>query len=79
MFGLDRLCEIYESLNDDEREVILMVAERALGGREQYGELDLDGDDRDMLEEAVEEAADSLFYFAAEKVKAQRKQRRRRG
>lgn len=79
MFGVERLTEIAECLGQDELEVLIEIAERiAKGGREQYGELDIDNDSRDFGEEAAEEAQDLLVYLAADKIRNRRKASRGR-
>jgi hypothetical protein len=62
-------------LNDDEAEILLMVAERLLKGQEQYGKLDVASDPRDMAHEALEEAADGMVYTAIALKKAGRVKR----
>lgn len=78
MFTLERLIEIAEVLNDDEREVWGEIGERICRGREPYGELDLDNDPRDFGHEAAEEAMDALVYLAADKVRKARRRNRGR-
>lgn len=62
------LTAIMESLNDDERNVVLDVAlgiaRRMFTGRQRYAPLDLATDRRDWTTEAAEEALDGAAYLA---------------
>lgn len=68
----ERIAAALASLGPDELEVIATIAERAAMGRRLYGELAIASDRRDLSAEAVEEAADGLFYSAAALVRARR-------
>ncbi len=50
-------------LNADELEAVQFFISKCLAGKAKHGPLDLDSDDRDWLEEIVQEQADSGFYF----------------
>lgn len=60
-------------LNDDELEVLAVVAERLAGeGRRQYGPLELVNDTRDFHAEALDEVADAAVYAACALVRERR-------
>lgn len=59
-----RLLAAAEALGPDELQVLALVAERVALGRRLYGSLALRSDQRDFRREALEEAADGLFYAA---------------
>ena len=63
--GFDRLLALAHRLDGDELAVLLLVAERLVRGREQYGILHVATDRRCFPVEALEEAADGLVYAAA--------------
>ena len=44
-------------------------------GKEVYGDLDIDGDERNYLKEASEELADATFYLACEVVRRRKDHR----
>ena len=73
MYPVEELCDIAEQLGDDEVEVLLSIARRVLRGREQYGELDIDSDDRDWRQERSEELFDALVYTAIDDIKDRRR------
>ena len=79
MYPVEELCDIAEQLGDDEVEVLLSIARRVLRGREQYGELDIDSDDRDWRQEGQEERLDLIVYDAIQHVKDSRRPSRGRG
>jgi hypothetical protein len=62
------LTAILESLNDDERSVVLDVAlglaRRMFTGRQRYNPLDLATDRRDWVSEATEELLDGAAYLS---------------
>lgn len=66
------LVERFERMNDDEREVLLCVWERLEKGRQTYGPLDLDNDERDLEKEWLEEAIDGFAYTCMMTVKRRR-------
>ena len=65
------LVRLARGLGADELAVLLFVAERLHGGREQYGALTLRTDTRDFVREALEEAVDLVAYAAMHLVRAQ--------
>lgn len=67
-----RLLETWVQLGRDEREVIVEIASRLLMGQRQYGELDLERDMRDFVQQAAEEHFDSCVYMAGEVVRLRR-------
>jgi hypothetical protein len=52
------------TLNKNERAVLEMVERRLKKGREIYGELDIDTDRRDFVQETLEECIDGMVYLA---------------
>lgn len=60
----------FESLGPDEREVLALIAERLVKGRQVYGELNVATDKRDMVKETLEEAADQAVYATIGLMKA---------
>lgn len=65
----------YIECSDDERAVLSEMLRRIEVGRENYGELDLDSDERDFRKEAREEAVDWLVYDIAGSLKREREGR----
>lgn len=65
-----QLAAAAEQLGADELAVLLLVAERVRKGRARYGNLDVAHDPRCLRVEALEEAADGLFYAAAALMRA---------
>lgn len=63
--GLDALPVPPAVLGTDEFRVLEAIAARLRLGRDVYGALDVDGDPRDWLREASEEALDLAVYLAA--------------
>lgn len=59
-------------LNEDELEVVRLVVEGAIKGREVYGPLRVANENRDMADEAMQEVRDGLFYLATQMVRARR-------
>jgi hypothetical protein len=57
---------VWRELGEQERAVVLAIAERLAMGRRQYGPLDVAGDPRDWRKEASEEALDCAVYLACE-------------
>jgi hypothetical protein len=51
-----------EFLNEDELEIVLLVAQGLRSGRDVYGPMDLDYDQRDSKQEAIAELRDCLVY-----------------
>lgn len=66
---------IYDTgdVSDDEKRVLELVEEGLSSGREVYGPLEIDEDNRDWLEEAIEELRDALVYIAAKLVEIKRR------
>lgn len=60
------LTNIYVGLEPHAQRVLLRIARRLQAGQAQYGKLDLLTDPRNLIEEAVQEAADKAVYEAAE-------------
>lgn len=58
------ICWLLASLGLDELRVIENVAVRLVAGRSEYGELDLEHDERDFGAEAAEEETDLIAYLA---------------
>ena len=58
------LQKIAQDFNADETEVLLEVAKRLRIGRAEYGPLNIDCDDRNMLVETAEEGLDQCAYMA---------------
>lgn len=67
----DRVLAVLDTLDPDEADVLVLVAERLAVGRQQYGELRPATDPRDFARECLEEAADGLVYVAAALVRAE--------
>lgn len=55
-------------MNDDEQEVVRLVAQGIINGRANYGELKTASDNRDFVRETLEEVRDSLVYIGAKLV-----------
>lgn len=70
MSARERILAALDGLGADEAEVLAIVAERLVMGRQVYGELHPATDPRDFAREALEEAADGLVYVAAALVRA---------
>jgi hypothetical protein len=62
--GSRRLLELAAHLRGDELGVLVLVAERLVKGRAQYGTLRVATDNRSFPNEALEEVADALVYAA---------------
>lgn len=71
--ALELLQESIGPLSGDELDVIGYLLERAKVGRAVYGELKLDSDGRDWLQETGDELHDGLFYTAAFALKVRRR------
>lgn len=69
----NELASMILRLEDDAVEVLHMQATRMLLGRNHYGELDLDKDPRDWLEEALQEHLDASNYYSAALIKIRRR------
>lgn len=69
----ERLAALLDQLGEDEVEVLAEVADGLAKGRRVYGELRIEGDQRDFEREALDEVRDGLVYAAAAAI------RRRRG
>lgn len=67
-----RLTIAYDQLEPDARSVLVLIAERMVAGQGQYGRLDISTDTRNMLVEALEEAADLSVYLAIEMLRRSR-------
>lgn len=61
---LARLAEIAARLGHDERELLLLIAQRLKVGRQRYGELHLATDHRDFGHEALAEMLDFSCYVS---------------
>jgi hypothetical protein len=62
MTARERILVACNELWPDELEVLAMVAAGLVRGRELYGELDLEADQRHFDREALEEVRDALVY-----------------
>jgi hypothetical protein len=60
----ERIDALWAGLGDDERRVLLVIAERLSRGATQYGKLDIARDTRDWKQEAHEEFLDASVYLA---------------
>lgn len=69
------LASLLLQLEDDAVEILLMQAQRMLAGRKAYGDLNLDTDRRDWVEEALEECLDGMNYQTAALIKLRRRAR----
>lgn len=58
-----QLLELTAELNDDCLDALVLQAKAMLRGHKEYGPLDLDNDDRNMVKEAIEEARDLAIYL----------------
>ena len=61
-----------ERCEADEKAIVIELLKRLDTGREQYGPWDVMNDERDYLQEALEEILDALLYIAAALVRLQR-------
>lgn len=68
-----RLVEIAETLGDDEREVLVLLADRLRLGFRAYGRLNIDRDERDWTNELMAEILDGEVYAAIAIIKARRR------
>ena len=59
----------WQELGEDERRVLLVLAERLRRGMKQYGKLDIKRDRRDFQHEANEEFLDASVYLAVQTLK----------
>ncbi len=73
MTRVGRITAIAEHLNDDEADVLLLVAQGLFNGHKQYGNLDVIVDSRNYGREALEEIRDALVYIGARLVQIQGK------
>lgn len=65
-----QVCSLIMTGSLDEVRVMQWIASRVLGGgAEQYGRLSLARDGRDFRNEAADELADAIFYFACDYLK----------
>ena len=62
-------------LGDDDLQLLMLLAARALEGEGRYGRLDVQRDGRDVEHEALEEVVDGLFYVVAALLKVRRRDR----
>lgn len=74
---VDRLIELATQLTDDERSVLVAMAEGILAGRAQYGTLNPHDPARDWLQECWEEMRDASNYVGAQLVRLGRLKARR--
>lgn len=61
------------ALAGDELDVVGHVIARLQLGRERYGKLDLGNEQRDLVREALEEAADGFVYAISECIRVERR------
>ena len=66
---IDHLAAIARELEPDAVDILVTQAERLAAGRAQYGDLDIDTDKRDWLEQAIEEALDDNSSLTIKLVK----------
>ncbi len=66
------LSSLLLQLEDDAVEVLLAQAQRMVAGRKAYGDLNIEKDRRDWLEQAIEEHWDSMNYLTIELIKLRR-------
>lgn len=69
---MDRLTELAAQLSEDERSVLVAMAEGLIAGREKYGALNPDDPNRDWLREQWEEMRDACNYTGAQLVRLTR-------
>lgn len=74
---LENILEIWETLGETEKKVLITFAFRLLAGQRKYGKLDLQTDKRAWTWEAAEEALDMSCYLAAELIHATEESRRK--
>lgn len=60
----DDLRPVWSHLGEDERRVVLLIAQRLLKGQETYALLNVATEKRDMRQEAAEELLDATAYLA---------------
>ncbi len=60
------LTNLYAGLEADAQRVLMRIARRLKDGQAQYGKLDLATDTRNLIDEAVQEAADKAVYLVCE-------------
>jgi len=60
-------------LGADERRVLLLVLDGLEAGRKVYGELKIDEDGRDFMEESLAERRDAIIYDTIEHIRAMRR------
>lgn len=68
----DKIARQLESLGPDEVEVIAEITDRIVMGRQLYGELRIDTDNRDWMKELEAEILDSSVYSAVKIIKRRR-------
>ena len=73
---LSKLLECWEGLEPDAQEVVVEVAARLVKGRAAYGDLDIEKDKRDFIQESAEELFDNSVYLASEVIKLRRLRRK---
>lgn len=66
------LASLLLQLEDDAVELLLLQAQRLARGRAQYGELHIDRDGRNWLDEAIAEYLDGSNYLAIELIRRSR-------
>jgi hypothetical protein len=69
----DRLAVAVSKLEPDAVEVLAVIAERLVMGREKYGDLTVNQDDRNWWREFGEEMADGAVYAACKLLAESRK------
>jgi len=60
------------NLTEDELAVVEFVLEGLRAGRHVYGPLDVEGDGRDFIDEALQELRDAMVYLPAQIMRLQR-------
>jgi hypothetical protein len=68
--SMEKLGEVWPHRDGYRKALLELVAQRLVMGRAQYGDLDLATDMRNFLNEAQEEEADMLIYYACAALQA---------
>lgn len=71
----ERLLELYDGLGEQERSVLVRIAERLTIGQAEHGHLDLANDPRNWNLERFNELLDVLMYREFEALQAELKKR----
>jgi hypothetical protein len=66
---LSELGDLASEMSEDELRVLLLIAKRLDTGRQTYGELCFEGDNRNFVREALEEVADAFVYLACDELR----------